>query len=182
MQAALSRIWTQVVMSISNKNNHYTTVASTDYYSSICIFMIIKSHILEYKHFYLSCPKYYNFNLTNFVSTAYVDSWFITIKLFTFHENHYNNSFPYVDHRLITMKSFIFQANLNYKIFPMMFEFQSYKIITRSYVYTILRSLLLATLFEGDTKALFSIATTPRCRGGYYSIPWIALLYPWSLP
>ena len=39
----------------------------------------------------------------------------------------------------------------------------------------------LATLVEGNTKAPFSIATTPRCRGGRYSIPWIAPVYPWSL-
>ena len=36
----------------------------------------------------------------------------------------------------------------------------------------------LATIVEGDPKAPFSIATTPRCRGGRYSIPWIAPLYP----
>ena len=35
-----------------------------------------------------------------------------------------------------------------------------------------------ATLVEGNPKAPFSIATTPRCRGGCYSIPWIASLYP----
>ena len=40
----------------------------------------------------------------------------------------------------------------------------------------------LATLVEGDLKAPFSIATIPRCRGGRYSFPWIALLYPWSVP
>ena len=27
----------------------------------------------------------------------------------------------------------------------------------------------LATFVEGDQKAPFSIATTPRCRGGHYS-------------
>ena len=37
-------------------------------------------------------------------------------------------------------------------------------------------------LVKGDPKAPFSIATTPRCRGEHYSIPWIAPLYPWSLP
>ena len=37
----------------------------------------------------------------------------------------------------------------------------------------------LATLVEGDPKAPFLIATTPRCREGRYSIPWIALLYSW---
>ena len=30
---------------------------------------------------------------------------------------------------------------------------------------------LLATIVEGDPKAPFSIATTPRCRGGRYSFP-----------
>ena len=38
------------------------------------------------------------------------------------------------------------------------------------------------TIVEGDPKAPFSIATTPRCRGGRYSIPWIAPLYPWTVP
>ena len=36
----------------------------------------------------------------------------------------------------------------------------------------------LATVVEGGPKAPFSIATTPRCRGGRYSFPWIAPLYP----
>ena len=36
----------------------------------------------------------------------------------------------------------------------------------------------LATVVEGDPKAPFSIATTPRCRGGWYSVPMIASLYP----
>ena len=36
----------------------------------------------------------------------------------------------------------------------------------------------LVTLVEGDPKAPFSIATTPRCRGGRYSFPWIASLQP----
>ena len=35
----------------------------------------------------------------------------------------------------------------------------------------------LATVVEGDQKAPFSIATTPRCRSGRYSFPWIAPLY-----
>ena len=36
----------------------------------------------------------------------------------------------------------------------------------------------LATLVEVDPKAPFSIATTPRYRGGRYSFPWIVPLYP----
>ena len=36
----------------------------------------------------------------------------------------------------------------------------------------------LATLVKGDLKAPFSIATTPRCWGGHYSIPRIAPLHP----
>ena len=35
----------------------------------------------------------------------------------------------------------------------------------------------LATLVEGNPKAPFSQATTLGCRGGQYSIPWIAPLY-----
>ena len=31
---------------------------------------------------------------------------------------------------------------------------------------------------EVDPKAAFSIASTPKCREGRYSIPWIAPLYP----
>ena len=38
------------------------------------------------------------------------------------------------------------------------------------------------TLVKGDLKAPFSITTTPQCKGGRYSIPWIAPLYPWSIP
>ena len=36
----------------------------------------------------------------------------------------------------------------------------------------------MATVVQGDPKASFSIVTSPRCRGGCYSFPWIALLYP----
>ena len=39
----------------------------------------------------------------------------------------------------------------------------------------------LATVVECDPKDLFSIATL-MCKGGHYSFPWIALLYPWSVP
>ena len=37
--------------------------------------------------------------------------------------------------------------------------------------------MLLATVAKGDPKAPFSIATTPMCRGGHNSFPWIAPLY-----
>ena len=40
----------------------------------------------------------------------------------------------------------------------------------------------MATWVKRDPKAPFSIATTPKCRGGRYSIPRIAPLYPWSSP
>ena len=38
------------------------------------------------------------------------------------------------------------------------------------------------TIVVGDRKDPFSIPTTPSCRGGRYSIPWIAPLIPWSVP
>ena len=36
----------------------------------------------------------------------------------------------------------------------------------------------IATVVEGDQRALLSITTTPRCRGGSYPFLWIAPLYP----
>ena len=54
---------------------------------------------------------------------------------------------------------------------------------THTYIYIYIYSeVKLATVGEGDTKALFSIVTTPRCKGGWYSFPWIAQLCPWSVP
>ena len=41
-------------------------------------------------------------------------------------------------------------------------------------MYIYIYKVKLATIVDSDKKALFSIATTPRCRGGYYSFPWIA--------
>ena len=41
------------------------------------------------------------------------------------------------------------------------------------YIY-IYSKVKLATLVEVDPKDPFSIATTPKCWGGRYSIPWIA--------
>ena len=38
-----------------------------------------------------------------------------------------------------------------------------------------------AALVKGSPKAPFSIATTPRCRGEHYSIPWIAPLDPFLI-
>ena len=46
------------------------------------------------------------------------------------------------------------------------------------YIWFINIKVKLATLVEGDPKAPFSIATTPRCRRGRNSMPWIAPLYP----
>ena len=42
----------------------------------------------------------------------------------------------------------------------------------------IIKLLKLSTVVEGNQKAPFSVATTLRCRGGHYSFPWIAPLYP----
>ena len=36
----------------------------------------------------------------------------------------------------------------------------------------------MATVVEGNQKAPFLIATTPRCWGEHYSFPLIAPLYP----
>ena len=47
------------------------------------------------------------------------------------------------------------------------------------YIYIYIK---LAAIVEGNQKAPFSIATTLRCRGGRYSLPWIVPLYPRYIP
>ena len=44
------------------------------------------------------------------------------------------------------------------------------------------RKVKLATVVKGDPKVPFSVATTLRYRGGHYSFPWMAPLYPWHVP
>ena len=45
-------------------------------------------------------------------------------------------------------------------------------------MYVLVRVCKLATVVDGNQKAPFSIATTPRCTGGRDSFPWTAPLYP----
>ena len=47
-----------------------------------------------------------------------------------------------------------------------------------TFAYKYIYIVKLATVVEDDQKAPFSIATTPRCKEGRYSFPWIAPLYP----
>ena len=49
-------------------------------------------------------------------------------------------------------------------------------------IYIYISKVKLATIVESDQKAPFSIATTLRCRGGHFSFPWIAPLYPQYIP
>ena len=46
------------------------------------------------------------------------------------------------------------------------------------YIQELKCTVMLATIVDGDLKANISLATTLRCRGGRYSFPWIAPLYP----
>ena len=64
-------------------------------------------------------------------------------------------------------------------IHPISSEATLYVLEKSSFIFKIFK---LATVVEGGPKAPFSIATTPRCQGVWYSIPWIAPLYPWSIP
>ena len=50
------------------------------------------------------------------------------------------------------------------------------------YIYIYIRKVKLVTRVEKDPKTPFSLATTPRCKRRHNSFPWIALLYPWSIP
>ena len=56
----------------------------------------------------------------------------------------------------------------------------SYRVENVVYIY--ISKVKLATVVEGDQKAPSSMATTPRCRGGRNSFPWVAPLYPWYVP
>ena len=54
---------------------------------------------------------------------------------------------------------------------------------THTYIYICNHQLyIVVVVVESNPKASFTIATTSRCRGGHYSFPWIAPLYPWSAP
>ena len=50
---------------------------------------------------------------------------------------------------------------------------------TKNYTHKLVK---LATVVEEDPKAPFSIATPLRYRERYFSFPWIAPLYSWSIP
>ena len=68
------------------------------------------------------------------------------------------------------MESFLILRKCKYEIsfFILIEKF------VNGYVYLIIcvnSNKKLATLVEGDLKALFTIVTTPRCKGGRYSIP-----------
>ena len=58
-------------------------------------------------------------------------------------------------------------------------EFKSWMNLFAFYIALI--KVKLATVDEGNPKAPLSIATTSRCRGGYYSILWITPLYPYLI-
>ncbi len=67
---------------------------------------------------------------------------------------------------------------LDYDIVVNKFEFQSFFYV-QFWTNTLGKGIVkLATVVKGDPKAPFLIATTPKCRGGHYSFPWIAPHYP----
>ena len=71
-----------------------------------------------------------------------------------------------------TFHSF-FQFSIKVKVLIFLFTFfQFYSVVSRD------SKSKLASIVEGEPKAPFSIATTPRCKEGRYSFPWIAPLYP----
>ena len=43
--------------------------------------------------------------------------------------------------------------------------------------HNITKKVKLSPLVKDDQNTPFSIATTPKCKGGRYSFPWIAPLY-----
>ena len=101
--------------------------------------------------------------------------------------------------KMFSAKEKLFQISLfvlrefNIKVFKLLFKsvvsvqcskFLDFLAVTiwqkrKSHVVLLLWNKL-PTVVGGDPKAPFSIATTPRCRGGHYSLPWIGPLYSLS--
>ena len=69
----------------------------------------------------------------------------------------------------------IIQSNICKKILSIFFFEKSSHIHSNIFFHRL--KVKLVTVVEGDPKAPLSIVTTPRCRGGHYSIPLIVSLY-----
>ena len=85
------------------------------------------------------------------------------------------------------MQSFFLLSSLSSKKWATKWE-NFYSLLCQSFnssyyvLYITVSKVKLVTEVKGDPKAPFLIATTPRCRGGRYSFPWIVPLYPWYVP
>ena len=54
--------------------------------------------------------------------------------------------------------------------------------MTFIYIYIYKSKVKFATVVEGNPKAPFPVATTPKYQGGFSSFPWIAPFYPSYVP
>ena len=82
---------------------------------------------------------------------------------------------------MILEKTFLFRGDHNSKIGDSEFKPVKLRLKIDLVSYPAWAEGLVNIIVEVDLKAPFSIATTSRCRGGRYSFPWIAPLYPRSL-
>ena len=85
----------------------------------------------------------------------------------------------------IAIKNTLFNFKIHAYIYLYLFPVINISFLNRFYIICCISmkiiKKLMATLVEGDLKASISIATTPSCRGGCYSILCIVPLYPWSV-
>ena len=156
-----SRIWTRVAVSNSCDDNHYTTGTS-------------KFAVLSFAQCLRNLRSLIKFNCVKNHSSIL---WYFLRKIFKIFKNVFVNFRKGKSLLKIFKNTFLMLNSLKYD-----WKKGCAYGVTVIVVESVLCSIFVATVIEVDPKTLFSIATTPRCRGGRYSFPWIAPLYPWYVP
>ena len=182
MQSVSSRMWTRVAVSISCEDNHYTTGTS--------ITVPIISFILKADSVFSTSIFTFHFRLVITEGWVFFTNGLRESRIiWKSHALPYSNSstsdnsgsFSFVDELYSTTCVKGLGTLTHFFVYLLIVSTfvidTSYTCIGHDYLGN-----KLATVVEGDPKAAFSIATTPKYRGGRYSIPWTAPLYPWSLP
>ena len=117
--------------------------------------------------------------------------WTRVVVFISYDDNHYTITFKKCVNELYTFNIYVWQhlALNNPQVLVCHKPKQTnkkqlfkYKYIIANYKLTSYSKVKLVIIVEGDQKAPFSIATTPKCRRGRYSFPWFAPLYPRYVP
>ena len=127
---------------------------------------------------YLDVLKnYYTYNVFS-ISKACINSWPMIIPFFWFsmyfYDKFINNAFTLYIRWSYSVQ---FTCINSWPLIFLLFYFQCISMVKSLGIHLHYKNSKVkwATIVEGNPKAPFSIATTPRCRGGRYSFP--GLLY-----